>query len=190
MRGRNLFSLMKPIICILVLINRAMPFCFRTFLLVIYRHVPGKLGVGVRFALLKSILTSCGDCVAVFEGAYLYGMRKATMGNNVSIHPLCYIDATGGLVIGSDVSIAHATTIMTTEHDYSKPGIPIREAPCLPGSVHIGSDVSDRSRRTHPLRCNYRRSCRHRRWRCRHQRYPFAYYSCGGACTSINFTCE
>ncbi|MEK1831887.1 hypothetical protein AAAC51_32350 [Priestia megaterium] len=36
----------------------------------------------------------------------------------MSIHPMCYIDAAGGVSIGDDVSIAHSSTILSEEHIY------------------------------------------------------------------------
>jgi len=68
-------------------------------------------------------------------------MNQATFGDNVSIHQMCYLDATGGLTIGSDVSIAHGTTIMTADHNYQAEGYLIREAPVIMAPVVIGNNV-------------------------------------------------
>jgi acetyltransferase-like isoleucine patch superfamily enzyme len=54
---------------------------------------------------------------------------------------MSYLDADGGLEIGSDVSIAHGTTIMTTEHDYEFSGGTMRDVPVKPAAVKIGNDV-------------------------------------------------
>lgn len=40
---------------------------------------------------------------------------------------MSYLDCTGELNIGNDVSIAHGTTIMTSSHNYSKDTIPIKD---------------------------------------------------------------
>jgi acetyltransferase-like isoleucine patch superfamily enzyme len=77
----------------------------------------------------------------VFEGVYLRHTERLRLGDHVSIHPMSYLDADGGLEIGSDVSIAHGTTIMTTEHDYAFSGGTMRDAPVKPSAVKIGSDV-------------------------------------------------
>jgi acetyltransferase-like isoleucine patch superfamily enzyme len=42
---------------------------------------------------------------------------------------MCYIDATGGIDIGDNVSIAHGTTIMSTTHRYDDLKIPIKDQP-------------------------------------------------------------
>ena len=99
------------------------------------------LGPRFRYAILKRWTADCGHSVMVREGVYLHAMENARIGSHISIHPMCYIDATGGLTIGSQVSIAHGTTIMTTEHDYTEPGPFIRHAPLLREPVVIGSDV-------------------------------------------------
>jgi acetyltransferase-like isoleucine patch superfamily enzyme len=77
----------------------------------------------------------------VFEGVYLRHTERLRIGDHVSIHPMSYLDADGGLEIGSDVSIAHGTTIMTTEHDYEFSGGTMRDVPVKPAAVKIGNDV-------------------------------------------------
>jgi acetyltransferase-like isoleucine patch superfamily enzyme len=42
---------------------------------------------------------------------------------------MCYLDATGGINIGNDVSIAHGVTIMLTTHRYDDLEIPIKDQP-------------------------------------------------------------
>jgi acetyltransferase-like isoleucine patch superfamily enzyme len=54
---------------------------------------------------------------------------------------MCYLEGEGGLSIGSDVSIAHGVTIMTTEHDYDVSKGKMRDAPVKRAPVSIGDDV-------------------------------------------------
>jgi acetyltransferase-like isoleucine patch superfamily enzyme len=54
---------------------------------------------------------------------------------------MCYLDATGGLTIGNDVSIAHGVSILTTEHEYAVPGVATRDAAVREAAVAIGDDV-------------------------------------------------
>jgi acetyltransferase-like isoleucine patch superfamily enzyme len=91
--------------------------------------------------LVARLAMKCGDNVAVFEGVYLFQLETLSIGNNVSIHQMCYLSAAGGIFIGDDVAIAHATTIMSTEHNYSDLLLPIREAGCQAATVTIGNDV-------------------------------------------------
>jgi acetyltransferase-like isoleucine patch superfamily enzyme len=141
MRGRKLFNLFKPILIGLSGICLILPDKIASFLLVIFRYVPTKVGIGLRYIMVHRLAAECGDCVAVFEGVFLLGLQTARFGDHVSIQPMCYLDATGGLAIGSHVSIGHATTIMTTEHDFSHPEVNTRDAPCIMAAVIIGDDV-------------------------------------------------
>jgi len=99
----------------------------RRWLLTGFRHVGGYVGLGMRYALCRSLAASCGECVAIFPGVYLLNVEGLVLGNNVSIHPMCYVDGAGGISIGNDVSIAHATTILSAEHTFAREDRPIRE---------------------------------------------------------------
>ncbi|MDT0202632.1 acyltransferase [Nocardioides sp. AE5] len=72
------------------------------------------------------------------EDVYFFAPERAEIGSRVSIHPLSYIDATGGLKIGSDTSIAHGVTIMTTSHQLEDPKVPIRDQGLSNRPVVIG----------------------------------------------------
>ncbi|MFK3936222.1 acyltransferase [Alkalihalobacillus sp. NPDC078783] len=56
--------------------------------------------------------------MAVFSNVYINNVHNLVIGDNVSIHPMCYLEASGGIEIGNNVSIAHNTTIMSEEHIY------------------------------------------------------------------------
>ena len=141
MRGRTLFTLFRPVLAAACGIIRLLPAGVAAFGMTAARHVPTRLGVALRYVFLRRLARRCGACVAIFEGVHLFGLDSAEFGDNVSVHPMCYIDATGGLRIESDVSIAHATTIMTTDHDHGRPHELIREAPVISAMVTIGPNV-------------------------------------------------
>ena len=54
---------------------------------------------------------------------------------------MCYIDATGGISIGSDVSIAHGTTILSTSHSFSNFDQSIKYQKILKKRTEIGNNV-------------------------------------------------
>jgi acetyltransferase-like isoleucine patch superfamily enzyme len=141
MRGRTLFKLTKPLLLVLAAFFAVLPRGAARMLLILARPVPTRIGIALRYALLRRLARRCGDCVAVHENVFLFRLEHADFGDNVSVHPMCYLDATGGLTIGSDVSIAHGATMLTTEHDYSRPGVTIRDAPVLEARVDVGNDV-------------------------------------------------
>lgn len=141
MRGRHLFAIAKPVLLMASALLALLPRSVVAFFATLARPLPTRLGVALRYALLRRLAQHCGDCVAIHESVYLFRMEHAALGDNVSVHPMCYLDATGGLTIGNDVSIAHGASILTTEHDYTVAGVATRDAPVTCAAVAIGDDV-------------------------------------------------
>ena len=148
MRGRDKFAKFKRLILILSRLFGLLPLSSRKKLLEHYRMTNGYKGVLLRYALLKSIAIKCGDNVLIQSGVYLLCPENLLILNNVSIHPMCYIDATGCIEIGNDVSIAHGTTIMSSTHIFNNPNIPIKdqgiqnEPTIIKNNVWIGAKVT------------------------------------------------
>lgn len=126
-RGRDTFNKYKPILLIISKAIRFLPLKVRIALLTFFRNIDGKIGIAIRYVLLKAIAIKCGDNVSVHAGVYIFSPEKLSIGNNVSIHPMCYIDASGEIVINNDVSIAHSSTILSSEHNYGESERPIKE---------------------------------------------------------------
>ena len=141
MRGRDLFRVAKPVLLVGDVVLRLLPRGVAGLLLTFLRLVPTQLGIAARWVVVRRLAARCGDCVAIHDGVYLFRLEYAAFGDNVSVHPMCYLDATGGLTIGNDVSIAHGASILTTEHDYTQPGVMIRDASVRRAAVTIGDDV-------------------------------------------------
>jgi acetyltransferase-like isoleucine patch superfamily enzyme len=53
---------------------------------------------------------------------------------------MCYVDATGGITIGNDVSIAHGVTIMSTTHTHGRDDLPIKYQPVELKETVIGDN--------------------------------------------------
>lgn len=141
MRGREIYSLFKPTIRLGQLFLSICPRSLVQLLLVLARPVPTKLGIGLRYLLVSRLAKRCGECVAIHENVYLYQLQNMEFGNHVSIHPMCYLDASGGLKIGSEVSIAHGSSIMTHEHNFQDATSRIRSAPMKCDPVVVEDDV-------------------------------------------------
>ena len=141
LRGRDLFLMMRPVLRTGTAFLAIFPRWICEIALDFFRYVPTKLGIAIRYMFVARLARSCGDNVAIFEGVHLFKVSNISIGSNVSIHQMCHIDATGGLKIGSDVAIAHATTIMTSEHDYSKPLVTTRDAEGFLAPVELEDDV-------------------------------------------------
>ena len=66
---------------------------------------------------------------------------RLVMGRNVSLHHWSFLSAQGGLTIGNDVAIGHGCSILTTEHEFDDPDVPIKAQPVSLLPVTIGDDV-------------------------------------------------
>jgi acetyltransferase-like isoleucine patch superfamily enzyme len=71
----------------------------------------------------------------------MFNIFLISIGNNVSIHPMCYIDGAGEIEIGNDVSIAYASSILTTNHTWNDSCIPIKYNKETFSKVKIDNDV-------------------------------------------------
>lgn len=126
-RGRDRFARHRAKLIAATNILEYTPRGARRFFLGATRGVGTQLGMVSRYCVLRSIADLCGDNVSIGSGVYLLAPEHLTIGANVSIHPMCYLDATGGIKIGDDVSIAHGVTIMSTTHETSDIGVPIKD---------------------------------------------------------------
>ncbi len=140
-RGRFLFKKFKSVFNIMVKLFCLFPIGFRKILFEHYRNRQGKIGLAIRYILFKSIAKKCGDNVSIHPNCYIFAANNLEIGDNVSIHPMCYIDATGGIEIGDDVSIAHAVSILSTSHNYSDNTVPIKDQGCDYKKTVIGNNV-------------------------------------------------
>ena len=140
-RGRHIFYLLKPLMEAVHQILRLFPARLLELCATLFRYVPTKIGIGMRYVLARRLAKRCGDNIALFEGTHVLHWENIELGDHVSIHPMCYIDGAGGLRIGSNVSIAHGTSIITFDHDYENPKLFIRDAPSKLLPVTIGDDV-------------------------------------------------
>ncbi|NEW04726.1 acyltransferase [Paenibacillus sp. SYP-B3998] len=87
------------------------------------------------------MIAKCGDNVFVGRSVEIKHWEKLSIGNNVSIHKQCYLDALGGIHIDHDVSIAHQTSMISFEHTWEIPSLPIRDNPVKAAEIKIHSDV-------------------------------------------------
>ncbi len=93
------------------------------------------------YVILKSKARRVGNNVAVFPHTFLVHIENLEFGDNCSIHPMCYLDAEGGIVIGNNVSIAHSVTIMSANHTWEDQDVPIKYCPKSFKKTVIHDDV-------------------------------------------------
>lgn len=142
-RGREEYEKYKKIIGIFARIISILPFKIRKKMLEHYRSTKGKKGIAIRYILLKTLCKKCGDNVCIQPDVYIFNVQNLEIGNNVSIHPMSYIECgpKGRIVIGDDVSIAHGVTILAVSHKYSRLDIPIKDQGIEEKQTIIESDV-------------------------------------------------
>lgn len=140
-RGRDKFNKVKKPIMFISSLFKVLPLSIRIKLFEFFRMSKGSKGILIRYILLKSIATACGDNVSIGPSVYLLRPELLSIGDNVSIHPMSYIDATGKITIKDDVSIAHVVTIMSSTHNYNDINIPFKDQGYTLSETVIENDV-------------------------------------------------
>ncbi len=140
-RGRDVFSKYKFLLSLISKLYSIFPLTLRKKIFEKKRYSKGIYGIAIRYALIKSIAFKCGDNVLINQGCFILNPDKLSIGNNVSIQPMSYIDAAGEIVIGDDVSIAHGVTILSSTHNYFDIELPIKEQGMSYGATEIKSNV-------------------------------------------------
>lgn len=139
--GREVFSRYKNIIHWLSWLTAFLPTSIRRFLWNGVDNRDGRVAVLIRYLLLKCECPSVGDNVYIGKRVTIKNGTNFHVGSNVSIHEGCYIDAAGGCRIGDNVSIAHGCSIISFNHTWADPAVPIKYNPILLSPVLVESDV-------------------------------------------------
>lgn len=139
--GRAIFTKLAPVLYAMSNLLRLLPAGLVSNLWWTVSWLPGKFGIGVRYVFAKRLCKSCGPNVLIGPGVFVDHWHKLSFGKNVTLHRNCYVDARGGIEIGDDVSIAHATSLLAFDHSWSDQSLPIKynELVCHP--ILIESDV-------------------------------------------------
>lgn len=141
MRGRDIFNRIKPLINIFSKYYSIYPRRIREGKMDRLRKKTGKFAMLKRYALLKTLVKSIGDNVAIYPDVYLKNVQELEIGNNVSFQPMVYIEAYGGVRIGNDVSFAEGASVFSVNHGFSDLNIPIKDQPLTSLPIEIESNV-------------------------------------------------
>lgn len=106
-----------------------------------YNRGESKFKLVIRYCLLKNLCKNCGDNVFVGEYVTIKHFENLSIGKNVSIHKYSYIDATGSVIIGDDVSIATGCKFFSFNHTYDNANKPIKYNDLDIGEIVVGDDV-------------------------------------------------
>jgi galactoside O-acetyltransferase len=105
------------------------------------RSLPGTPGFLARAALCRLLFARLGGLCFVYPGArllHVYGIRAGT---DLHVASGAFIDARGGLTLGDHVLIGPNTVIVTSEHHWTDPRVPIVAQGHRHGPIAIGDDV-------------------------------------------------
>lgn len=100
----------------------------------------GPLARFIRYCIAKAKCEQLGANVYFGKFVRLKCFGRLRVGDNVSVHDYCYIDATGSVVISDNVSIAHSCSIVSFEHAWDDVTVPIKYNKVKYSSVRIESD--------------------------------------------------
>lgn len=97
--------------------------------------------VRLRRALMNTMLGRRHEGLFIGPRVTIQLYSRLKLGDHVSINHGCTLSCEGELEIGDHVAIGHGTSIMTTEHGYGDPAVPIKHQPVSFAKVTIGSNV-------------------------------------------------
>lgn len=129
LRGRDQFHRWRRLLFVASDIAAWLPWRVRQAIWTATWSWSGLIGIAIRYMILRGRADACGDVVRMSHGVTIVGMHRLRLGSHVSIHAGCYVDATGGISIGDNVSIAHGTSILSSGHTWDEVDIPIRDNP-------------------------------------------------------------
>lgn len=105
------------------------------------RSVPGLVGCGLRFAYCRCAFARLDGFCFIAPGARLthtYGIRA---GRNLHLNGGTYLDGRGGLTIGNHVLIGPNAVILSSQHQWTDPDVPIVLQGHKLAATSIGDDV-------------------------------------------------
>ena len=117
---------------------RILPRFVSNFLWEWSRGIPGFIGMGLRYVLLKRLAKSCGKNVAILPSANLFTSKNLVIGNHISIRENTFVDG-DALELGDNVMISHSASVITASHVYD-PNLPMRDT-LEDRPVKIGNNV-------------------------------------------------
>ena len=82
-----------------------------------------------------------GEAAYLAKGVVFKSPAKLFIGDNFSIHEFCYVDAVGGVEIGTNVSLAHSSSILSSNHQWLDENLPIKYNNVKKKKVLIEDDV-------------------------------------------------
>lgn len=105
------------------------------------RGVPGPFGERLREKWYRRRFKKAGTNLTVPLGATIINPQNVVCGENVFFGLYCYIQAGGGLVLGSDLAVGPYVKIWTQNHQFKDFNVPVWQQGYENKEVIIGDDV-------------------------------------------------
>lgn len=141
MNGRSIFEKYKAQINIISLIFNMLPLVISRSIYKKCCHSDSKISIFIRYLYVKKHAKHCGTNIYIGPNVILKGVEELRLSDNISIHAFSYLDATGGLEIEENTSVAAHSCIYTFEHSWSDKEKPIKYNEIIFKKVHIEKDV-------------------------------------------------
>ena len=94
----------------------------------------------MRYLLLKPFIKRMGRC-RIAEGVTLWYPYRITIGNNVSLNEYVYLSGYGGIIIEDGVRIGVRSTFITSDHNFDRVDVHIKDQGLSTGRIHIKRNV-------------------------------------------------
>lgn len=140
MSGRDRFRRLRPVLRLITAGLRLLPRWLCLALWPLVRSLPWSLGYGLRYCFFCRLSAACGEVLQAGPGLSVRGWEGLRIGDRVSLQDGCYIDASGGISLGDDVSVAHHSSLLSSEHQFELADLAIKYNPMRFAAVEIGPD--------------------------------------------------
>lgn len=141
MSGRNNFKKNEVFIKFIVYLCKRMPIFLSHQFLSRLSRASGRLGILARYIYGACFFKKLGDSAYFGEYCVIKNPEMLVIGDNFSLHEFSYVDAIGGIVVGSNVSIAHSSSILSANHQWNDSSKPIKYNEIQMKPVLIEDDV-------------------------------------------------
>jgi maltose O-acetyltransferase len=105
------------------------------------RPIPSFLGAVLRWAYCRLSFARLDGFCFIRPGARIAYSCGMSVGRNLHLNGGSFIDARGGLTLGDDVLIGPNAVVLTSQHRWSDPSLPIVVQGHELAPTHIGDDV-------------------------------------------------
>jgi acetyltransferase-like isoleucine patch superfamily enzyme len=117
------------------------PIFLSKLFLLFFRNSSSPIGFVIRYLCVSKLARCCGEKVIISPSVFFTNIQNISLGTNVVIGAMSYLDGYGGISIGNDVAIAHGCTVVSSDHAIDEIGTTVKDSHAIADPVIIGDDV-------------------------------------------------